>query len=227
MKKSKLYARVMDQNAKIERRKFEYLIIGLDIILVGILLFISTPLEKAPRNWTPDMMKTDPLEHGQSKETLLSSDDIEEGEEEEGLNNWEKLEPASSLEEESEDVGSVEVVVNEDAIKEEDEREKEEENTSSSTSSSLPDEVPPQSGKEVPPHPPPADYTDEETEVKDDDRTEKEEQPKKRSNFTVVATNRLTESPPQTRPRLDTAVIRLEFADSDSDSISSSTNLED
>ena len=33
---------------------FQYLIIGLEIILVGVLLLISKPLELAPGNWKPD-----------------------------------------------------------------------------------------------------------------------------------------------------------------------------
>ena len=175
-------------------RIFEYLIIGLDIILVGVLLFISTPLEKAPKKWRPDVMTLDPVD-GQSKETLLSSDDIEEGQEDGGSDNWERLEPASSLEEEGEDSRSADVVINEDALKEE---EIEKEDCRNDEEIKLEDE---KVDKEI-------------IETKDE-----KVYPKKRNNFTVVAADnsRPRESPPQTN---DTAVIHLEFGDdSDSDSL--------
>ena len=54
---------------------FKYLIIGIDIILVGVLLLISQPLELAPVNWKPDTLQD--LE--EIEETALNGKSIEEG----------------------------------------------------------------------------------------------------------------------------------------------------
>ena len=57
---------------------FELLIIGMDIILVGVLLLISTPLELVPVNWKPYTSVEQGLDEeelaAESRETLLSRD---------------------------------------------------------------------------------------------------------------------------------------------------------
>ena len=56
---------------------FELLIIGMDIILVGVLLLISTPLELVPVNWKPYSSVEQGLDEelaAESRETLLSRD---------------------------------------------------------------------------------------------------------------------------------------------------------
>ena len=65
---------------------FEFLIIGVDIILVGVLLLISTPLELAPINWNPPEDQCFEEEEneddiGDEGDTNLHQEDEEEKEE--------------------------------------------------------------------------------------------------------------------------------------------------
>ena len=55
---------------------FQYLIIGLDIILVGVLLLISKPLELAPGNWKPDAEQV--FEESKEEESVWNGKSIEE-----------------------------------------------------------------------------------------------------------------------------------------------------
>ena len=70
---------------------FEYLIIGVEIILVGILLLIGTPLELAPANWKPPEEPEESKEEEEEGEVESTFHNARERECEEGTGNEDGL----------------------------------------------------------------------------------------------------------------------------------------